>query len=179
MSTRNILDNLVTLWHSVVNPSRSWLLRESSEIGFMEARCQSAHNVGGSVGIGEDKVEPSLTLGRVNFIRQFGESKRLIYAHALGSLVPGRNILCNPTNNPLTTHFLARKLGCCSISYRNIKDFFYRQFIGNLSAKLKLFFNRGNPTPLINSYLTNLYRLFVAFLYPEGDKKSLAKKGAK
>lgn len=112
----------------------------------------------------------------------FGESGMLIYAlppvSGIG-LVPGCTILCKHAKKPPKMPHTSHKLGCWDISYRNINSFFSWQFLGNFLAKLKPSLNRGNPTSLINSYLTNMCGLFVAFLYPEGDKKSVKQEGAK
>lgn len=47
----------------------------------------------------------------------------------------------------------------------------YQHFLGNFFVNIKLSFNRGNPTSLLNSYLTNLCRLFVLFYHYLCDKK--------
>jgi len=108
---------------------------------------------------------PTLFVGRVPSLK-FGESQRLIYAQAPVSgigLVPGRNILCKPANNPITTHHTLQKLGCCTISYRNIIALFYRHFLGYFFANLKLSLNRDTPTPLPSLSLI-IYLPYLAVL---------------
>ena len=103
--------------------------------------------------------------------RNFGgifQKEMLIYAQASVSgigLVPGRTILCNLTSH--APYSLKIRVLDYLLSEHN-----YRQFIGSLSAKLKLSFNRDTPTPLLNSDLTYLNAIFILFCYPEGETKS-------
>lgn len=104
-------------------------------------------------------------------LKEATASLNLFAPSALGPLVLGQTILCKLARNSPPAYHTRDKLGCCTISYRNINAFFSRHFLGNFFANLKLSFNRGNPTSLLNPYLTKLYRLFVLSCHYLRNKK--------
>jgi len=158
MSFYNILNNVVKL----LLPKRERTIRPGQGLQETENPLPLLGNVNSTLG---ECQAPQVYLYKMErFIALTGYAPQALVS-GIG-LVPGRNILCKLANNSPLAHHTRDKLGCCIISYRNIITSFPRREDRNFLSNLKLFLNRGTPTPLTNLHLTNLYRLFILILLP-------------